>query len=82
MARGWESKAVEAQQEEKERSQSTRRVWSAEEAQRQDRRRTLELTRARILNDLHHANADAHRRMLGQALVAVDDQLAAIDRKD
>jgi hypothetical protein len=82
MARGWESKAVEAQQEEKERSQSARRVWSAEEAQRQDRRRTLELTRARILNDLDHANADAHRRMLGQALAAVDDQLAALDRKD
>jgi hypothetical protein len=82
MARGWESKSVEAQQEEKARAQTVRRGWSAEEAQRQDRRRTLELTRARILDDLDHANADAHRRMLDQALAAVDDQLAALDRKD
>jgi hypothetical protein len=82
MARGWESKSVEAQQEEKARAQTVRRGWSAEEVQRQDRRRTLELTRARILDDLDHANADAHRRMLDQALAAVDDQLAALDRKD
>jgi putative NIF3 family GTP cyclohydrolase 1 type 2 len=82
MARGWESKAVEAQQEEKAREGAVKRSWSPEEAQRQDRRRTLELTRARILNDLAHANADAHRRMLGQALAAVDDQLATLDRKD
>jgi hypothetical protein len=82
MARGWESKSVEAQQEEKARAQTVRRAWSVEEAQRQDRRRTLELTRARILNDLDHANADAHRRMLDQALAAVDGQLAALDRKD
>jgi hypothetical protein len=82
MARGWESKSVEAQQEEKARESGTKRRWSAEEAQRQDRRRTLELTRTRILSDLDHANADAHRRMLNQALAAVDDQLAAIDRKD
>jgi hypothetical protein len=82
MARGWESKAVEAQQEEKAREAAVKRSWSPEEAQRQDRRRTLELTRARILNDLEHANAEAHRRMLGQALAAVDDQLATLDRKD
>ncbi|HEX2442622.1 MAG TPA: hypothetical protein VHJ77_01660 [Vicinamibacterales bacterium] len=81
MARGWESKSVEAQQEEKQRAVVVRRVWSAEEAHRQDRRRTLELTRARILHDLDHATADAYRRMLGQALAAVDDQITALDRK-
>jgi hypothetical protein len=79
MARGWESKAIESQQEEKARS-SAPRPYSVEEAQRQDRRRTLEMTRARVLHDLERATVDAHRTMLEQALAAVDDQLKSIDR--
>jgi hypothetical protein len=79
MARGWESKAIEAQQEEKARAAAPR-PYSVEEAQRQDRRRTLEMTRARVLHDLERATVDAHRTMLEQALAAVDDQLATIDR--
>jgi hypothetical protein len=79
MARGWESKAIEAQQEEKARSAAPRR-FSPEEAQRQDRRRTLEMTRARVLHDLERATLDAHRQMLDQALAAVNDQLAEFDR--
>jgi hypothetical protein len=79
MARGWESKAVEAQQEEKARPAAPR-LFSAEEAQRQDRRRTLEMTRARVLHDLERASVEAHRKMLEQALTAVDDQLSALDQ--
>jgi len=80
MARGWESKAVEAQQEEKARAGGAWRPYSAEEAQRQDRRRTLEMTRARVLQDLERATIGAHRTMLERALAAVDDQLASVDR--
>lgn len=80
MARGWESKAVEAQQEEKGRAGPAPRSWSVEQAQRDDRRRTLEMTRARTAHDLEHATVDAYRRMLEQALAAVDDQLASLDR--
>ena len=80
MARGWESKAVEAQQEEKARAADAWRPYSAEEAQREDRRRTLEMTRARVLHDLERATIGAHRTMLEQALAAVNDQLANIDR--
>jgi hypothetical protein len=80
MARGWESKAVEAQQDEKARAAPAPRTWSVEQAQRADRRRTLEMTRARTLHDLERATVDAHRRMLEQALAAVDDQLATLDR--
>jgi hypothetical protein len=79
MARGWESKAIEAQQEDKARAGAPR-LFSAEEAQRQDRRRTLEMTRARVLHDLERARVEAHRKMLEQALTAVDDQLAALDQ--
>jgi hypothetical protein len=81
MARGWESKSVEAQQDEKARTAPAPRSWSLEQAQRADRRRTLEMTRARIVNDLGLATAEPHRRMLDDALVAIDQQLAAIDRE-
>jgi hypothetical protein len=80
MARGWESKAIEAQQDEKARAAALPRRFSPEEAQRQDRRRTLEMTRARVLHDLERATLEAHRKMLDQALAAVNDQLAELDR--
>jgi len=80
MARGWESKAVEAQQEERARAAAPVRR-TPEELQRRDRRRTLEMTRARIVHDLGVATAAPHRRMLDDALAAIDQQLAAIDRE-
>jgi hypothetical protein len=41
--------------------------------------RTLELSRARLLADLQRATNAAHRRMLEQALAALDDQLRALN---
>jgi hypothetical protein len=38
------------------------------------------MTRARTQRDLERATVDAHRRMLEQALAAVDEQLAALDK--
>ena len=78
VARGWESKSIEAQQEEATRARSTRPTPTAEELTRQDRRRTLELTRKRAAADLLRATAPAHRRMLEQALASLDAQLAAL----
>ncbi len=78
MARGWESKSVEAQQEEATRGRVTGPPLSASERERLDRRRTLELTRLRATADLDRATAPAHRRMLQQALQAINDQLAQL----
>jgi hypothetical protein len=80
VARGWESKSVEAQQEERARQAPVARPLSGpDEARRVDRQRTLHLTRARILHDLDRASAAAHRRMLEQALAAIDQQIAALE---
>jgi hypothetical protein len=69
MARGWESKGVEAQQADREqRERRTDPPATPEEAARLDRRRTLELARARAARELAGATRPAHRRML-------DDQL-------
>lgn len=75
MARGWESKSIEAQQEEAARGRS--RPLPATEVERAtaERRRSLELARASALDDLRRATASAHRRMLEQALEAIEAQL-------
>jgi hypothetical protein len=75
MARGFESKSVEFQQEEAARERTIKRPLSDEERARSAQRTTLELARARAADDLSRATVRAHRRMLEQAIAALDDQL-------
>jgi hypothetical protein len=77
MSRGWESKSVESQQADREQKAEATGPASAEEAARVDRRRTLEMTRARAIADLSTARSDAHRQMLEAAIRALDEQLRA-----
>ncbi len=76
MARGWESKNVESQQEEAARSRQHVKALTPEEQARQTRRHGLELARTRAEADLQRATAPAHRTMLEQAIAALDAQLA------
>jgi len=78
MARGWESKSVEAQQADREQSRPADAPMSAEDAARHAQRRTLELSRARALDDLAAARSSAHRAMLETALRALDEQLRSL----
>jgi hypothetical protein len=81
MARGFESKSVEAQQEEAARGQAnTGHTLSPEERVAEQHRRTLQLTRTRTERDLKRATAPAHRRMLEQALAALDLELQQLAR--
>lgn len=75
MARGWESKSVEAQQADREQDRGAGASLSPEEAARLARLRTLELTRARASADLAVARSPAHRAMLEAALRTLDDQI-------
>jgi hypothetical protein len=76
MARGFESKDVEFQQAEAERGRSKGRELTPEERDIQAKRRTLELALARARADLAAARSDAHRKMLQQAITALEKQLA------
>ncbi len=78
MARGWESKSIESQQEEASREQTRQPILSDEQRARAAERRTLELTRARTLADLARASSPAHKRMLEQAIAALDHQLSSL----
>jgi hypothetical protein len=75
MARGWESKSVEAQQEEAARGRTHGRPLTDAERAAVDRRRALELARSRAADDLTRATAPAHRTMLEQAIAALEAQL-------
>jgi hypothetical protein len=75
MARGWESKAIEAQQEEPLRDRKRTPVLSEAERERREKRRTLELARARAAEDLTRATAAPHRRMLEASIQAIDQKL-------
>ncbi|HMF96023.1 MAG TPA: hypothetical protein VKE96_17090 [Vicinamibacterales bacterium] len=78
MARGFESKDVEFQQAEAARTRALRRQMTPEERAAAERRRTIELALARARADLTAARSAAHKRMLADAIGALEQQLARI----
>lgn len=80
MARGWESKAVEDQLEERLRARREPAAVpkSPETLERQRKRETLLLTRSRLQEQIQNARSDAHRQLLEQSLLALDAELAAL----
>ena len=82
MARGFESKMVEFQQEEAARGRSTAAPLSPEDQARLTRRASLELSRTRAVSDLARATRLAHQTMLEQAIEALDDQLTTLEQLD
>jgi hypothetical protein len=77
MARGWESKSVEQQQEEAASNSHSHQRLTPEQISRQQRRRGLELSRSRILQQLERASSPQHRKMLEAALADLDAKLAS-----
>jgi hypothetical protein len=75
MARGWESKSVEQQQEEAAAAKTRGTPLSAEQAAAQKRRQGLLLSRQRVLQQLEAAANPRHRQMLEAALADLDAQL-------
>jgi hypothetical protein len=80
MARGWDSKAVEAQQEAAAQRQANAPAVSPADAARRAERATLMLARTRALADLQGACAAAYRAMLEQAIADLDRRIAALDQ--
>jgi len=81
MARGWESKAVADQIEEgKEASASvsSRSTVTPEERERQSRLASLQLSKARLLDQLDRARHPAHRQVLLNGLRALEKEIEQI----
>jgi len=79
VARGWESKAVEAQIEEgiQRASDNERRASLSLEARlRLQRLESLKLSRSRVLAQLERAVLPAHRAVLLKGLQAIEKEIA------
>ncbi len=78
MARGFDSKFVESQQDDAQRAKSTQPALTAEERARLERRRTLEMALAHTQAELHAACHAAHRDMLRLRLEALQTELGTL----
>jgi len=80
MARGWESKDIEAQVEQKNTvaENQSKAQKTADQVRRDTERRDLELSRTRISNDLQNATNPNHRKSLEAALAHLDSKLGTL----
>ena len=80
MARGWESKSVEAQQAEaREKPAQFRPPMSAKEAARWREKESLRLSRQRVLQQLEASQNPRHRQLLEDSLAELEEKLKKAD---
>jgi hypothetical protein len=80
MARGWESKSVEAQIEEKEQAIAIPvKARTSDQVQHIMEKRTLELARTKVAHELASSQNPRYAQMLRQSLSELDKKIAAID---
>jgi hypothetical protein len=79
MARGWESKNVEDQQEQaKMATTGTKMQIDPQEQERNRKKRGLELAMAKINTDIANARDERHKQMLESAKADLDRQLKTL----
>ena len=76
MARGWESKSVESQQEESQQKSDRHGPMTPEEAARERERESLRLSRARIRQQLETATDPRYIKLLNDTLQELDARIA------
>jgi hypothetical protein len=80
MARGWESKSVEAQIEENEQViAQPMKTRTPDQIQQIIEKRTLELARAKVAHELASSQNPRYTQMLQQSLSELDKKIAGID---
>jgi hypothetical protein len=83
VARGWESKSVEAQQEEAKDKGNQRRVtMSVEEAAVFREKENLRLSRQRVLQQIEASTNPRHREVLKAALADLDGKLLRLQKPE
>ncbi|MGB7847932.1 MAG: hypothetical protein WBL63_20135 [Candidatus Acidiferrum sp.] len=80
MARGWESKDVDSQIEDRKTvtDNLSRAQKKAEELRKDSEKRGFALSRVRIVNDLEVATNPNHRKSLEAALAHLDKKIAEL----
>jgi hypothetical protein len=81
MARGWESKSVEAQQDEaSSRTTSGKPRLTREEAGRLREKENLRLSLQNVVQQLARSHAARHRAMLEKALADLERKIQELDK--
>ena len=75
MARGWESKSVESQIEDRRETRPQGENRDPEQLEKARKRESLESSRRGVLRELESATSDLRRRSLQAALAHLDDEL-------
>ncbi len=79
MARGWESKSVEQQQDERRAdAATTHEAISPEERARRAEVDTLMMSRARVVQQLENCRDPRYEKMLRSALADLDSRLSQL----
>jgi hypothetical protein len=80
MARGWESKSVEAQIEENQTATAQPvKTRTPDQIQHMMEKRTLELARAKVAHELASSRNPRYTQMLQRSLSELDKKIAAIE---
>jgi len=74
MARGWESKSVESQQDTDRRTDHSQPL-TPEQREILRKRESLEMSRRRVLQDIETTRSDVRRASLEQALAFLEDEI-------
>jgi len=79
MARGWESKSVESQIEDRRETRSSREPeGTRDDLERTRKRESLESSRRGVVKELESTKSDLRRRSLEAALKHLDEELAKL----
>jgi hypothetical protein len=82
MARGWESKDVESQVESNQKPTDGKGIdgkrKTADQIHREQERKGLQLSRARVMHDLESATNPNHRKSLEAALAHLEKKLSEL----
>jgi hypothetical protein len=79
VARGWESKSVELQQEDARSAGQPNPRLTPQQKEIESRKQGLQLSRSRILQQLQSAANPHYRTVLQQALAELDEQISRLD---
>ena len=79
MARGWDSKSVEAQQADaSEKSAKPRAKMSAEQAAAFREKESLRLARERALQQIRASTNPRHRKLMEETLTELDERISRL----
>ena len=78
VARGWESKSVELQQDDARATGESKRFLTREQRKIESQKEGLKLSRSRILAQLQSTTNSRYRKILEQSLAVVDEQITQL----